>query len=176
MGGSLEHALGFMVGVIFVSAFIVILMLVLTSRDKKIKRTYDERQEAIRGKGFKYAFYTVITLNMLYAIADIACERIPVESSVVAFIVTLCGVGVYAWYCILNDGYFAINEKKKETIIALTAIGVFNLAIGISSAVREGFFEDGVLTYDCMNLVCGIFLLATIIVLLIKDFMDKRED
>lgn len=176
MDGSLAYALGFIFGVVFVSAFIVILMLVLTTRNKKLKRTYDERQELVRGKGFKYAFYTVIVLNMLYAIAEIGFERIPVESSVVAFIVTLCGVGVYAWYCILNDGYFAINEKKKETIICLAVIGVFNLAIGISSAVREGFFEDGVLTYDCMNLVCGIFLLATIIVLLIKDFMDKRED
>ncbi len=176
MSGKWEYALGFIVGVVVVSAALVIMMLFLTSRNKKLKRSYDERQELVRGKGFKYAFYTVITLNMLYAIADIAYKRIPIEASVVMFLVAICGVGVYAWYCILNDGYFAINDKKKETIICLSAIGIFNLAIGINSAVQDGFFEDGILTYDCMNLVCGIFLLLTVIVILIKHYIDKRED
>ncbi|MBQ8412823.1 MAG: hypothetical protein IJX12_04340 [Lachnospiraceae bacterium] len=176
MDGSLEHALGFIFGVVFVSALLVIMMLSLTSRNKKLKRSYDERQELVRGKGFKYAFYTVITLNMLYAIAEIAYERIPIESSLVMFLVAICGVGVYAWYCILNDGYFAINEKKKETIICLSAIGIFNIVVGIGSAFHSGFFKDGVLTYNCMNLVCGIFMVLTVAVIFIKQYMDKRED
>lgn len=171
-----EYALGFVVGVVIVSAVLVIMMLFLTSRNKKLKRSYDERQELVRGKGFKYAFYTVIILNMLYAVAEIAYERIPIEASVVMFLVAICGVGVYAWYCILNDGYFAINEKKKETITCLSVIGLLNLVLGISSALHGGFFEDGMLTHDCMNLVCGIFLLLTVIVILIKHYIDKRED
>ena len=176
MDKSLEYSLGFIFGVVFVSAFIVVLMLVATSRNKKIKRTYDERQELVRGKGFKYAFYTVITLNMLYGIVLIAFERLPIEASLVTFLVTICGVGVYAWYCILNDGYFAINEKRKETIVCLSAIGIFNLVIGISTMVDKGFFEDGVLTYNCMNFVCGLFMIFTTFVILIKGYMDKREE
>ena len=86
MNGNLSHALGFILGVTLITGIIVAMLMFFTSRDKKLKRKYDERQELIRGKAFKYAFYTVITMNMIYSVADISFDRIPVDPSVAGFI------------------------------------------------------------------------------------------
>ncbi len=176
MNGNLAYGLGFVVGVVIFSAILIIPMLIGITKDKKLKRKYDERQEAIRGRGFKAAFYTVIALNMLYATAMMGFEKLPIEPAAMMFIIAVLGVGVYAWYCILNDGYFALNEKVPQTIAAFTAIAVMNLIIGISALLEGDVVVDGVVQFDCMNIVCAIFMIITIAVILIKRSLDKRED
>lgn len=111
MDRSLAYGLGFVFGVIVFSAIILIPMLIGLTKDRKLKRKYDERQEAIRGRGFKGAFYTVIILNTLYSFALVGFEKVPIEPSAMMVLIVIFGVAVYAWYCILNDGYFALNEK-----------------------------------------------------------------
>ena len=46
---------GFAVG-ITVGVILVMVLLKMSNTDKKIKTEYDERQERIRGKAYKYAF------------------------------------------------------------------------------------------------------------------------
>lgn len=176
MTGNLAYGLGFIVGVCIFSAIIIIPMLVGITKDKKLKRKYDERQELIRGRGFKIAFYTVMTFNMLYAIAMIGFEKLPIEPSAVMMIIPIMGVGVYAWYCILNDGYFALNERVPQTVIVFSIIAVANLMIGINCLLDGGMIVDGVIKFECMNLVCAIFMLITVFVILIKQHRDKKED
>lgn len=175
MNGDLAYGLGFILAVFITSGVLILVTLFAISKDNKIKRKYDERQELIRGRGFKYAFYTVIVMNMLYAVAIIAFERLPIEASLIHTIIALFGVGIYAWYCILNDGYFALNEKIPQTIICFLLIGILNIAIGIGELMAGNVVQEGVLTYRSMNFVAGIFMMVTVIVILIKQFMDKRE-
>ena len=172
MSNNLEHALGFVLGVTIVSVALVLVMMFVTSRDKKLKRKYDERQELIRGKGFKYACYTMLIGNMLYGAFDIAYDRIPIEAGVMCFFVALCGACVYAWYCILNGAYFALNERRKQIIICFFLISAFNLAIGISSIISGTIVKNGMLTYSCLNLVTGVAMLLTAVVVFIKMFID----
>ncbi len=176
MNESLAYGLGFVFGITIVSAIILIPMLIALTKDGKIKRKYDERQEAIRGRGFKGAFYTMFVMNMFYGFLQAACKNIPIEPGAVMLIISVMGVGVYAWYCILNDGYFALNEKVPQTIIAFALIAVVNFIIGISSLLEGDMIEEGVITFNCLNLVCAIFMLITVLVILIKQHKDKKED
>lgn len=183
MSNNLAYGLGFVLGVVLISVIILIPMLIGLTKDGKIKRKYDERQEVIRGRGFKRAFYTMVVLNILYGVTHIGFQDLPghqqiipiVPSAVVMFI-TLIGVGVYAWYCILNDGYFALNEKVPQTIIAFSLIALFNFLVGINNLLDGEMIEDGIIQCTCINLVCAIFLLITVFVILIKQHRDKRED
>ncbi len=176
VNGNLAYGLGFIFGVTIVSAIIIIPMLIALTKDGKIKRKYDERQEAIRGRGFKIAFYTIITMNMLYGCFQLVCKNIPIEPGVVMFIIAIMGVGVYAWYCILNDGYFALNERIPQTLVAFTIIGIANLMIGLNHILDDSIIKDGVIGFECISIVCGIFMLITVLVILIKQHKDKRED
>ena len=176
MNGNLVYGLGFVLGIVIVSAIILIPMLIALTKDGRIKRKYDERQEAIRGRGFKLAFYTMIIMNMLYGFFQVACKELPIEPGAMVFIIIFMGVGVYAWYTILNDGYFALNERIPQTIVTFTIIGLANLLIGLNQIMNGDIIVDGVITYNCVNLVCGIFMLITVLVILIKQHKDKKED
>lgn len=176
MNGNLAYGLGFVLGIVIVSAIILIPMLIALTKDGRIKRKYDERQEAIRGRGFKLAFYTMIIMNMLYGFFQVACKELPIEPGAMVFIIIFMGVGVYAWYTILNDGYFALNERIPQTIVTFTIIGLANLLIGLNQIMNGDIIVDGVITYNCVNLVSGIFMLITVLVILIKQHKDKKED
>lgn len=176
MNGDLAYGLGFVFGIIIVSAIILIPMLIALTKDGKIKRKYDERQEAIRGRGFKIAFYTMVTMNMLYGFFQVACKELPIEPSVVVFIIVFMGVGVYAWYTILNDGYFALNERIPQTLVAFTIIGLVNLLIGLANIMDGTIMNEGVIRFESISIVCGIFMLITVLVILIKQHKDKKED
>ncbi len=176
MNESLAYGLGFVFGIVIISAIIIIPMLIALTKDGKLKRKYDERQEAIRGRGFKIAFYTMVTMNMLYGFFQVACKELPIEPSVVVFIIVFMGVGVYAWYTILNDGYFALNERIPQTLVAFTIIGLVNLLIGLANIMDGTIMNEGVIRFESISIVCGIFMLITVLVILIKQHKDKKED
>ena len=176
MNGNLAYGLGFVLGIVIVSAIILIPMLIALTKDGRIKRKYDERQEAIRGRGFKIAFYTMVTMNMLYGFFQAVCKELPIEPSVVVIIITFMGVGVYAWYTILNDGYFALNERIPQTLVAFTIIGLANLLIGLCHVMDGTIMNEGVIRFESISIVCGIFMLITVLVILIKQHKDKKED
>lgn len=175
MSDNLSYGLGFIFGVIIFTAIIMIPMLIGITKDKKLKRKYDERQELIRGRGFKYAFYTMVTISMLYSITLIGLGELPIEESAAIVIIVIMGIGVYAWYTILNDGYFALNERVPQTVITFIIIAIANFMIGISAWLDGGMVKNGVITFECLNLVCAIFLLITVLVILIKQHKDKKE-
>ena len=176
MTDNLAYALGFIFGICLFSAIIIIPMLIAITKDGKLKRKYDERQELIRGRGFKVACYTMIVLNIVYAIAMVVYSKLPIEPSAVMFIIAILGAMVYAWYCILNDGYFALNERVPQTIIVFTIIGLANLMMGISHILSENMIKNGVIKFECMSVVCGVLMLITVLVILIKQHKDKKED
>ena len=51
--------MGFIAGLI-VGLVLVVIIFRIANTDKKIKSEYDERQLRIRGKAYKYAFYTML--------------------------------------------------------------------------------------------------------------------
>ncbi len=176
MGKNLSHGLAFICEVVIISLIIIIPILIGTTKDKKLKRQYDERQELIRGRGFKYAFYTMITLNMLYAVALGGFGKLPLDADIAMFAIVLIGAVVYAWYGILSGGYFALNEKVPQTIAIFIGIAIFNICIAVGVIKEDGsLIVDGVLSSGVTNLACAVLLLATVVVILVKRYMDRED-
>ena len=176
MNENIWYGLGFVAGVVLISVICVIIMLLATKKGKSLKSKYDERQEIIRGRGFKYGFYTMMGCNMLYATVEIGFGKLPVENTLVLFLIALLGVCVYAWYCILHDGYFALNDKPKAFITCMFIIAIINIVIGVMEIYAKGLFRDGMLSYNSMNFMCGIFILLTDMVMIIKKVRDRKEE
>ena len=57
-----------------------------------------------------------------------------------------------------------------------SALGVMNIGIGLMAYFHDGMIEDGVLTFRCLNLLCGIFLLVIAIVLHIHMKLIEKEE
>ncbi len=73
------------------------------------KDNYDERQELIRGKGFKYGFLTMMLADGILAVA---MRKIQLAPQWLILTPIFAGLWVFSIYALWNSAYFAINQKK----------------------------------------------------------------
>lgn len=166
-------------GLCGVATFIVVLiaLLLVTRKDRSIKCKYDERQELVRGRGYKYAFFTMIICDAVFIVLneDAGLERY-ITSSLEMFIAFCVGVAVYASYCIWHEGYFGLNSNPGRRLAVIILLGVMNIVLGIVAWRNGSCFEDGALTYQFSNAVVGILSLWVSVIVALKWMRDKKED
>lgn len=165
----------YVVGVLIGLLFVVILITSATKGDD-VKVKFDERQELVRGKGFKYAFFVIIIWELILFALEPLGITIPMTLGNASVINILIGATVYASYCIWNDGYFALNQRNGVIMAVLIIMGVINLLIGIYSFVAGYAWVNGQLSVGSMNLFCGIMMIIVCIVMLLKRFVKDRKE
>lgn len=144
---------------------LIIFALVWKFSKRYMKGTFDERQELVRGRGYKYACFTMLGLLVLDLLIESldAFETLPVTRSLAIFIMILAGVMVYALYCIKNDSYFGVGTDTRTYRAVMWIVIVCNAISGFSG-LREGAIEDGKLAFGpCASL---LFCLAFVIIMI----------
>lgn len=173
-----EHNTGMLVGIAIgaiVGILVVILLLKITKTNGKIRCEFDERQEALRGKGFKYAFFTLLGCNCIYGFLWTGFGNLPIDAGTFMILAVLIGIGVYATYCIWRDCYFSLNENRSKLMIVFAVCGGSNLVIGISNLLHGKGIENGVMNYRCINLFCGLLFVEIFIALLLRHFRNEES-
>ncbi len=174
-----DRTLGILAGAItgvIIGILVLIIILKVTKTDGNIKCKYDERQELVRGKGFKYAFFTLLCYNFIVACLIMAFEEIPIDGSGYLMIGTIIGVLVYVTYAIWNEAYFSLNENPKKIMLVFALLGFSNLLLGIRQMIEGKFLENGVLTFHSMNFFIGIVMVIIFAVLVAKQICRRREE
>jgi len=172
---NMEYAAGLAAGII---TALLIFAIIYKFKKNKLKGTYDERQELIRGRGYKYAFFTVIVLIAVYLIADMAgvFEVTPLTHSLTIFFILLVGVVVYALYCIHNDSYFGIGMDTRAYKGIMWFVVILNLITSVRH-LREGALVDGKLQFESYSgLLFAIAFAAILIGLHVRSAELKREE
>lgn len=170
-----SYVLGMILGVVIALAVLLILW---KAKGTSLKGKYDERQELVRGRGYKYAFFTVVILIFLYMIVDMLgiTDMMPFTHSSLAIAILLIGVMVYAVYCIRNDAYFGIGQNRRSYCILIGFIIVLNLLSAVMN-LRDEPFEGGKLALGpCVQILVVITFGVVLIALLIKGREDGAED
>lgn len=75
------------------------------------KANYDERQELIRGKGFKYGFLTMMLADGILAVA---MRKIQLAPQWLILTPIFAGLWIFSIYVLWNSAYFAINQKRRK--------------------------------------------------------------
>ncbi len=163
-------ALGMLVG-----GALAILTVVVIKKGDGVKSEYDERQELIRGRGFKYGFFTILIANYIYYMFWMVESMTFLGPDIALVVTSLLGVCVSACYCIWNDGYFALNEKKECFIVIAIVGGIINMVLGIWAFVSGTAIYNGKLTFSSLNLFCGIMILIVGGVMLLKKIRKEDE-
>lgn len=177
---------GFYFAAGFLTSFIVVIglwYLVIWRRMLRKGRAgqkYDERQEFVHGKGYKYAFITLMFYDLIYVMLDSAVERKFIDGCAAVFLGVCIAVAVYASYCIWNESYFGLDSGRtgiqRYCIIIFGSVGILNLCVGIRNIVTGAWIADGVLTFESANLFCGIMMLLITIEILVKRIRDGKEE
>ncbi len=176
---SSELGIGFKVAFVIglaVGLLVVAICVAASKKGDEVKNQFDERQELVRGKGFKYGFFTMMIANAALLVLNIL--EIPLFSNMeVAMTASIViGVSVFASYCIWNDGYFALNENRKSLLIMFGLIGTLNLVIGIGNIFAGVIMENGAFTFRSTNLFCALMFIVVFIVMLAKHIKDGKEE
>ncbi len=168
------YKIGVAVGV-FIGIILVCIFIRYVRNDGSAKANYDERQELVRGRGYKLGFFSLLISKGAIIFAREMGYELPLETNMESFIVICIGIAVFVTYAIWNEGYFAINENPKKLLtIFLIAIGI-NVIATLNSFNSDLIIKEGKLTFSAANLVCIILFVVIFLVLLIKTIVDKID-
>lgn len=172
---STAYVLGYAVGVMAaLSAALICYIIYKKNHPESCK--YDERQELMRGKAFKYAFFTQLAYNCVMMVMN---PILPLwaDYSMQIFIGVIFSAFVYAVICIRNDAYISFREKPRVYITMFLAVGAVNVFITVMNlTIGTPYVQDGMLTFRAANPICAILLITLAIVLAVKAGREKRND
>lgn len=167
--------LGIVVGFLFGIA-IVAIGFKIAGRKLGTKCEFDERQELVRGRGFKRGFLVFVIYDAVYGLAAMAADKFFMEPLSAMMLGICLAVGVYAIYCIWNDAYFSLDENPMKMLILFITVAVLNVAVTIVNIFTGELIVNGVLTYRSANLFCGLLFISIIIVVFAKRMIRGGEE
>lgn len=174
-----EYSTGFFIGLLTVW-IIVFIKMVYESKKNGVKNDdYDERQQLVRYRGYKYGFFVIVIFLVCVCLIEGITNRHFIDTDAVTIIGICVSVGVHVTYCIWNEGYFPVKNNRKAFIIfIIMALATVTLSIFFSiEAVKEGnIVVDGVITGYCGNIACAFLFTFICIVALTKFAIEKKED
>ena len=141
--------------------------------DKFKEAKYDERQTAVRGRAFKYAYGTLLVALLFYAASDdIWNWCVPLTGCAAAIAVSLVP---YVWVSIMNEAYWWANTKRIGQYVTFALLGLMNLGLALSSWLRGDLTVDGVLQIGGANLVLGSVFIYIFVIAMIQRARLRRD-
>ena len=159
---------------------LVVLLLTVTKKGEDTRCKFDERQELLRGRGFKYGFFAMlISLFVLYILGGMDMIS-PWLAENQLGVILVVGMVVCICYCIWNDAYFALNENRTMLVVIFIAAGLSNLGLGIGGIVKSisANAAEHIVSqpYSGMNLLVGIMFVIIAVALLAKKVLKDGKD
>lgn len=148
--------------------FLGILLFTLPLKGRSAKRVYDERQELIRGRGYRLAFLTTAAYCGIMMILEISGVTVFMERAVELGIGALLGLCVHAVYCIRKDGYYGLNENIRKRFGIMTGLMVLNGLNIVFQIKGGGVFWDGGLTFHSLSVFLFLFLVIVLVSLTLR--------
>lgn len=156
----------------------VLLYVLKRKRDKEGTVVYDERQLIARGRGFQYAYMTLIALLMLYAGFEEQTERFVSPGVIPIAILLLSGLILFG-YCLFHDAYWSFRGEKKEkrVLILWFVMALISLAQSRNQILSGGLKINGRYSaQSLLPLLLGIFFAGMLLLQGIKYVMNRREE
>lgn len=176
-GGTIMYNTGKMVGIavgIMVGLVLCLILYRVMNKDGKIKTQYDEMQQIIRGKGYKYAFYAILICEALLIPLSVGDVRLPFDNACLHFLIIFIGVVIHITYCIFKDAYVGLNTNMKRFMIIMIVAAVINFLSAFAAFKEGSMILDGQFQTPFINLLCGFLFVILAIELLIKKMIDNR--
>lgn len=137
---------------------------------------FDERQMVARGQCYKIAFFFMAFYYVVYGIVVSYDQNLLQYFGTIGIYTGIfISMGLFAALCILKEAYVGLNENRNWKML-FVIIGIVNIGLSVKNILRDGWIEDGSLSFSILNLECGIMMFVLLLVQYIKDRMDARED
>lgn len=153
--------------------FIVIFIAVLA---KKKSCSFDERQELIRGRAFKYAFFSILIYVIGYGAISLMLEKDFMTTSAALFTGVFISFVIFAVYNIWNESFFALKQAPINFILLFSSTAICSGYTGICSIKDGSIMENGLLNFECLSIVSSIAFVIVVITILIRLIINKKAE
>lgn len=110
-------------------------------KDNPQKKDFDERQDILRNKGYKYAYSILACYTILKLLWD-AVRNAGEEHIILSFAAICLTIVVHSSYSIWHDAYFPLRQKPKGSLAFLLIMAVSQLLIGMAELrQRDSFLQ-----------------------------------
>ena len=166
-------SLGTVVGAVLIF-LVVFTTFLFIGKNRQKSEHYDERQMAVRGKGYQYTSMTMLVALFLYGgfygfLKDI------VSPQFVVFTIGFIGVVTYSIYCIINDAYLQVGQSPKKWMALITFVILANLFSALHSS-ETGLTVNGFATGAALNVMIVVSFTVVLVTMIVKSALDKRGD
>lgn len=160
---------------IFVGVFVSIILIKGLNTNNKFKTDYDERQEAVRGRGYKYAAYTAWGLMVVLFVMSMGNVKLPIDDALLYFTVMIISLMVQVCHAVWNDAYFGSNNERNKYLIFFVILVLINGGAAIGYYRDGSLIVDGILTFRGANAECALIFIIMGIELVMKNLFHKEE-
>jgi len=168
---------GFWCGILLVAAFIALIRVYMNRKLGKKATEYDERQAAIRGRGFQLAYLTALVVLVLGGTAELSFGVSWCSLFTFAMIALWASICVFTTYCVVKDAYFTLRSQRRWLIIIMLAAGAINLCSTISHIASGRLITaEGLLDTGFVNLITGAACLYLAAFMLIWTLHERRAE
>ena len=161
---------------LLVGLVIAVILLKFANKDHRFKTKYDERQEFIKGQGYKYSFYTLAILEAFLAILEIGGITFAIERYLVHFIVLLIGLAVLCVHSIWNGVYWGLNNNRKRYTAIIVIAVALNLIPVIASIANGTLSRDGFYSLPLLNVIVLVWMAVIGICALAKKCVGTKSN
>ena len=168
-------SMGVVVGIVL-GLIICVVFFKFANKDHKARSMYDERQQEVRGRGYKAAFYTAIILEAVMLILYFGEIPLPFDPYMSHAMVIFISCTVLACYTIWHDAYWGLNNDRRKYYYTLGVTVFLNAIPVVMTAVNGELIENGKLSSVFVNLLVLVMLAVIGIVMLVRDRMDRNAE
>lgn len=124
-------------------------------KDRQNHQQLDERQLLLRGRGYKYAFWTVLVASLA---------------------TIMLGGTVFSCYCIFQDAFPVKNKRGWVVAWILVFLSLLSSQFAKITSGRVAYINNGMLTDEATGPMILATYLAILVSFLIKVVIDRREE
>ena len=89
---------------------------------------YDERQTAVRGRAFKWAYGTLLVTLIICSVTDGIWDWcVPFTGCAIAIAASLYP---FLWVCVFGEAYWWTNVSRTGQYVTIALLGLMNLGLG----------------------------------------------
>ncbi|MEE1280998.1 MAG: hypothetical protein UHK60_01920 [Acutalibacteraceae bacterium] len=161
---------------IIILIFLIAFVLIISKVAKNKNCNFDERQEIIRGRAFKYAYFAYLIYGAGYGAVSSLLEKDFMTTPTALLVGMYISLIIFAVYNIWNEAFFAFNQKPVSYILIFSITTISSGLSGIDSIIDGSIIENGSLTLDCIGVISSIAFATILITMLIKIIVNKKAE
>ena len=141
-----------------------------------VKGEYDERQERIRGRGYKISFFAYMIEFAILLFSDGVELELPLTNGAMYAIMFILPICIFVVYSISKDAFIGVRNNIKSFIAIAVVVLIVDIASTIAQSIAGAMIVDGKLTSACIAPATGVLFLVVLIALLIRNKSIKAEE